>query len=198
MMKLYGGASSPYVRKCRVAARELGIADKVEQVPMPTYGADPNTPLAGMNPAVRVPTLELENGEYLYDSRIILRYLNELAGGSLYPAGDWAMQRRESQAEGLLDAALLIRGETASRPKEFQYADFVAMQTRKIGNALDALEKEVANLQGVDAAAIGTGCALGYLDFRFAESGWRDNCPGLAKWFEQFNARPSMQATLPE
>lgn len=197
MMKLYGGASSPYVRKCRVAARELGVIGKIEEKPMPTYGADPNTPLAGMNPAVRVPTLELDNGEFLYDSRIILRYLNESAGGSLYPAGDWAMQRRESQAEGLIDAALLIRGEV-TRPEEFKYQGFIDLQSKKINNALDALEQVVGHLGGIDAAAIGTGCALGYLDFRFADWGWRNNHPGLAKWFEGFNARPSMQATMPE
>ena len=197
MMKLYGGASSPYVRKCRVAARELGVIGKIEEMPMPTYGADPNTPLAGMNPAVRVPTLELDNGEFLYDSRIILRYLNESAGGSLYPAGDWAMQRRESQAEGLIDAALLIRGEV-TRPEEFKYQGFIDLQSKKINNALDALEQVVGHLGGIDAAAIGTGCALGYLDFRFADWGWRNNHPGLAKWFEGFNARPSMQATMPE
>lgn len=195
-MKLYGGASSPYVRKCRVAARELGIIGQIDETPMPTYGADPNTPLACMNPAVRVPTLELDNGEYLYDSRIILRYLNESAGGTLFPAGDWAMQRRESQAEGLIDAALLIRGEV-TRPEEFKYQGFIDLQSKKINNALDALEQVVGELGGLDAAAIGTGCALGYLDFRFADWGWRDGHPGLAKWFETFNARPSMQATIP-
>ncbi|MBT6274406.1 MAG: glutathione S-transferase family protein [Chromatiales bacterium] len=196
MMKLYGGASSPYVRKCRVAARELGIVERLEEAAMPTYGADPNTPLAAMNPAVRVPTLELDNGGYLYDSRIILRYLNETAGGSLYPASDWAMQRRESQAEGMIDAALLSRGE-GTRPEEFRYQTFIDLQARKIDNALDALETQVDDLGRVDAAAIGTGCGLGYLDFRFADWGWRDNHPGLASWFETFNARPSMQATMP-
>ena len=196
MMKLYGGASSPYVRKCRVAARELGIADRIQEAPMPTYGADPNTPLAAMNPAVRVPTLETDNGEYLYDSRIILRYLNEVAGGSLYPASDWAMIRRESQAEGMIDASLLLRGEV-TRPEEFQYQTFKDLQSRKINNALDALEAQAADLGSLDAAAIGTACALGYLDFRFGDWGWRDNHPGLAKWFETFNARPSMQDTIP-
>jgi len=196
MMKLYGGASSPYVRKCRVAARELGIIDRIEEAPMPTYGADPNTPLAAMNPAVRVPTLQMDNGEYLYDSRIILRYLNETAGGSLYPAGDWAMQRRESQAEGMIDAALLSRGEV-TRPAALQSKDFLALQARKIDNALDALEQVVGDLGSLDAAAIGTGCGLGYLEFRFADWGWRDNHPGLAAWFKTFNTRPSMQATMP-
>ena len=195
-MKLYGGASSPYVRKCRVAARELGIVEQVEEAPMPTYGSDPNTPLAAMNPSVRVPTLELDNGEHLYDSRIILRYLNELADGNLYPASDWAMQRRESQAEGMIDAALLSRGEVM-RPAELKSDAFIALQARKINNALDALAQQVGDLQNIDAAAIGTGCALGYLDFRFAEWGWRDSHPALAQWFEVFNARPSMRSTMP-
>jgi glutathione S-transferase len=196
MMKLYGGASSPYVRKCRVAARELGIAERIEESAMPTYGSDPNTPLAAMNPAVRVPTLELDNGEYLYDSRIILRYLDETAGGNLYPENDWAMQRRESQAEGMIDAALLSRGE-GTRPEEFRYQNFIELQARKINNALDVLEMQVDELGRLDAAAIGTGCGLGYLDFRFADWGWRDNHPNLASWFETFNARPSMQDTMP-
>ncbi|MFT5391281.1 MAG: glutathione S-transferase [Gammaproteobacteria bacterium] len=196
-MKLYGGASSPYVRKCRVAARELGILDRIEELPMPTYGVDPNTPLAAMNPAIRVPTLQMEDGEYLYDSRIILRYLNELAGGSLYRTGDWALQRRESQAEGMIDASLLSRVEV-TRPTELQSKDFLALQAVKINHALDALEKETGNLQDIDAAAIGTGCSLGYLDFRFADWGWRDKHPSLAQWYEAFNARSSMQATMPE
>jgi glutathione S-transferase len=195
-MKLLGGASSPYVRKCRVAARELGISERIEEMPMPTYGADPNTPLAGMNPAIRVPTLEMDNGEYLFDSRIILHYLNEVGGGNLYPASDWAMQRRESIAEGMIDASLLSRGEV-TRSAELQSKAFMDLQAVKINHALDALEKTADTLERLDAAAIGTACGLGYLDFRFGDWGWRDNHPALAKWFEGFNARPSMQATIP-
>jgi glutathione S-transferase len=195
-MKLLGGASSPYVRKCRVAARELGISERIEEMPMPTYGADPNTPLAGMNPAIRVPTLEMDNGEYLFDSRIILRYLNEVGGGNLYPASDWAMQRRESIAEGMIDASLLSRGEV-TRSAELQSKAFMDLQAVKINHALDALEKTADTLERLDAAAIGTACGLGYLDFRFGDWGWRDNHPALAKWFKGFNARPSMQATIP-
>ncbi len=197
-MKLFGGASSPYVRKCCVAARELGIIGQIEEAPMPTYGADPNTPLAGMNPAVRVPTLELDNGEYLYDSRIILYYLNEQAGGTLYPAGDWEVQRRESLAEGMIDAALLVRFETALRPADKQWQEWIDGQSAKINSILDAMEGEAASLTGVDAAVIGTARALGYLDFRFADWGWRDSHPALAKWFETFNARPSIQSTPQE
>jgi hypothetical protein len=95
---------------------------------------------------------------------------NEIAGGGLYPASDWAMQRRESQAEGMIDAALLSRGE-GTRPHELRFQGFIDQQARKIDNARDILETQVNEIDRVDAASIGTGCGLGYLDFRFADWG---------------------------
>ena len=197
-MKLYGPTSSPYVRKVRVAAAELGIGDRLSLVITGVSPIAPNRDLAAMNPGIKVPALELDNGRFLYDSRIILRYLNELAGGALYPVGDWEVQRKESLAEGLLDAALLVRFETALRPAEKQWQEWIGGQSAKINSILDAMEGEVSSLTAIDAAAIGTGCALGYLDFRFPDWGWRNGRPGLAHWFENFNARPSMQSTPQE
>ena len=192
-MKLYGPTSSPYVRKVRVAAAELGLADKIS---LEIFGVSPIAPsadLAAMNPGIKVPALELDNGRFLYDSRIIMRYLNEQAGGGLYPAGDWEVQRMESLAEGLLDAALLVRFETALRPAGKQWQEWIDGQSAKIDSILDAMARDAASLTGVDAAAIGTGCALGYLDFRFPDWGWRDSRPALAAWFETFK-RPPLHA----
>jgi len=194
-MKLFGPTSSPYVRKVRVAAAELGLGDQVHLEVMGVSPIAPSADLAAMNPGIKVPTLQLDNGSFLYDSRIIMRYLNEKAGGSLYPAGDWAMQCRESHAEGLIDAALLVRFETALRPAEKRWQEWIDGQSAKIDSVLDAMERDAAALAGVDAAAIGTGCALGYLEFRFPDWGWRSGRPALAAWFERFNARPSMQST---
>jgi glutathione S-transferase len=194
-MKLYGPTSSPYVRKVRVAAAELGLGDKVQLQVTGVSPIAPNKDLAAKNPGIKVPALELENGQVLFDSRIILRYLNDLAGGSLYPAGDWAMQSRESYAEGLIDAALLVRFETALRPADKQWQEWIDGQSAKINSILDAMEKDVGTLAGVNAAAITFGCALGYLEFRFADWGWRNGHPALAAWFEGFSARPSMQST---
>ena len=193
-MKLYGPTSSPYVRKVRVAAAELGLSDRVHLEIMGVSPVAPSGDLAAMNPGIKVPAMQLDNGNFLYDSRIIMRYLNEEAGGALYPPGDWEVQRRESLAEGLIDAALLVRFETALRPAEKQWQEWIDGQSAKINSILDAMERE-AGTASIDAAAIGTGCALGYLDFRFADWGWRDNHPALAAWFEGFNARPSMQST---
>lgn len=194
-MKLYGPTSSPYVRKVRVAAAELGLGDRISLEITGVSPIAPNKDLAAMNPGIKVPALELDGGRFLYDSRIILRYLNNQAGGALYPVGDWEVQRRESLAEGLIDAALLVRFETALRPKEKQWQEWIDGQSAKINSILDALEAEVDQLARLDAAAIGTGCALGYLDFRFPDWGWRDGRPALTAWFTEFSARPSMQAT---
>lgn len=105
------------------------------------------------------------------------------------------MQRRESIAEGMIDASLLVRFEGALRPEDKQWDGWVDAQAHKINNTLTALEAEVDKLARLDAAAIGTGCALGYLDFRFPDWGWRDGRPALTAWFTEFSARPSMQAT---
>ncbi|MGY9054402.1 MAG: glutathione S-transferase N-terminal domain-containing protein [Alphaproteobacteria bacterium] len=193
-MKVYGSTSSPYVRKVRVAAAELGIGDQVQLEVMGSLPHDPNSDLAKKNPGIKVPALELDNGEFIFDSRIIMRYLNDTAGGSLYPAGDWAIQCRESYAEGMIDASLLVRFETALRPEDKRWQEWIDGQSKKVNNVMDQMEQDVAGMTGIDAAAITFGCALGYLDFRFADWGWRDSRPALAAWFADFSARPSMQS----
>lgn len=192
-MKLLGSSTSPYVRKCRVAVIELGLSKDVEHLNVPPTSDE----IKAANPLLKVPALVLDNGESLFDSRIILRYLNESVGGPLYPSGHWGIQRRETMAEGVLDAALLLRAENASRPEDKRWDGWIETQSTKINRALDAMEREADQLGSLDAAVIGTGCALGYLDFRFGDWGWRDGRPKLAKWFEEFNARPSMQSTMP-
>lgn len=192
-MKLHGSPASPYVRKVRVAAAELGLDARIETL-TPAATSDENK---AVNPIMKVPALVLDDGSALFDSRMILRYLNDQAAGALYPAGDWDMVRRESVAEGIIDACLLLRMEMAARPEEFRWQGWIDTQSAKVNSGLDTLEAEAGKLERFDAAAIGAACALGYLDFRFADWGWRDGRPGLAAWFETANARPSMQATLP-
>lgn len=196
-MKLIGGTGSPYVRKVRVALAELGMTDKVELVPSGGQPGTLNQEISGANPVGKIPTLIMENGEPLFDSRMILRYLNGLAGGDLYPADDWAMVRRESTAEGMLDAALLLRFETFARPEDLRWDGWIEGQWQKVDQCLADLNKDVAELGRVDAASITTGCALGYLDFRFFDRHWREGRDGLAKWYEEFRKRPSMESTKP-
>lgn len=193
-MKLLGSPTSPYVRKCRIAIAELGLGDRVEFVVAPPT----SDALIAANPVMKVPALVLDSGASLFDSRMIMRYLNEQVGGGLYPAGKWDMVRRESMAEGLIDALLLLRMETFARPEEFRWDGWIETQTKKVNSVLDAMETEAGSLAGLDAAVIGMACGLGYLDFRFADWGWRKGRPGLTKWFEGFSTRAAMQGSKHE
>ena len=196
-MQLIGGTGSPYVRKVRVALAELGITDKVELVPSGGTPGTLNQETSGKNPVGKIPALIMKDGTPLFDSRMILRYLNDMASGPLYPAGDWAMVRRESTAEGMLDAALILRFETFARPEELRWQGWIDGQSQKVNQCLDALNGDAALLERVDAASITAGCGLGYLDFRFPDWGWRNGRDGLAKWYETFAKRPSMETTKP-
>ena len=194
-MKLYGGNGSPFVRKVAVTAIELGVDDRIERLPSNCSGTSINSIAVTENPVRKMPALVLDDRESLFDSRMIMRYLNDLAGGSLYPPGDWAMVRRESVAEGMIEAALLIRYEISVRPEELRWQGWIDGQTQKVNQTLDAMEAHAAALNRVDGAAIGTGCALGYLDHRLPDWGWREGRPALADWFAEFAERNSMQQT---
>ncbi len=194
-MKLFGGIGSPFVRKVVVTAMELGVMDEIESLPSNGSGTSINSIASSENPVSKMPALVLDNGERLFDSRMIMRYLNERAGGSLYPPGKWAMVRRESIAEGMIDAALSIRYEISVRPEPLRWQGWIDGQTQKVDRTLDAMEQHAGALNQIDAAAIGTGCALGYLDHRLPDWGWRTGRPALEAWFEVFSERPSMQAT---
>lgn len=199
-MKLSFSTASPYVRKVRVVALEAGVDSKIENVPISVAPTKFNTEFAKANPLAKVPALMLDGGETLFDSPVICEYLDHLGGGKLFPApgpARWTALRRQALADGLLDAALLTRYESL-RPENFRWKDWTDGQMTKITTALDALETEAPKLGGtVDIGTITIGCALGYLDFRFGDMGWRTGRPKLATWFEHFNTRPSMKATMP-
>lgn len=197
-MKLFSSGASPYARKVAVAAHEAGLIDRIEIVGVTVTPVGVNAQVAAANPLTKVPTLVLDDGTALYDSRVIVEYLDHLSGGRLVPAGDdrWRVLRDQATADGLMDAALLARYERALRPEPLRWAEWDAGQVGKVERALDLLEAEFRPAQ--DAPQIGdiaVACALSYLDFRFAELGWRTGRPKLAAFAEAFAARPSMTAT---
>jgi glutathione S-transferase len=194
-MKLFGGIGSPFVRKVVVTAVELDLFRRIDLLPANGSGTSINSIAGTVNPISKMPTLVLDTGESLFDSRMIMRFLNDMGGGALYPADDWAMVRRESVAEGLIEAALLIRYEISVRPEEFRWGRWIDGQTLKVNQALDAMERDASALSRLDAAAIGTGCALGYLDLRLPDWGWRADRPILNGWFDTFRKRQSMIET---
>lgn len=204
MMTLHHSPTSPYVRKVMVVLHETGQLDSVRLVPGSGTPVAPAQSLLGTNPLGKVPALEREDGCALYDSRVICRYLASLSpkGAGLYPAVPalWEALTLESTADGILDAALLMRYETVLRAPPQQAADWVEGQWGKVTRALSVLEQRwMAHLEGpLTIGVIATGCALSYLDFRFAERDWAAQHPALATWSVRFGARDSMQATRPE
>ncbi|GJE58996.1 glutathione S-transferase [Methylobacterium trifolii] len=201
-MKLLYARTSPYVRKVLVVAHETGQAAAIETVPVAATPTERNPETVRHNPLGKVPTLVIADGTALFDSRVICEYLDARASGPrLFPEGDarWDALARQALADGLLDAALLLRYERVLRPAAARWDLWEAGQIAKITAALDRIEATLAEpVGGLDIGAVATGCALGYLDFRFPDLGWRAGRPAAAAWYETFSQRPSMQRTTPQ
>lgn len=199
-MKLFFSPTSPYVRKVRAVAIGAGLADRIELMVTDVY--DPNSPLHRANPTGRVPALVTDDGTVLFDSPVICEYLDSLNGGKklLPPAGParWAALKRQALGDGLMDAAVPWRQEVM-RPEGQQSPEIRDRRRRNVMGTLDYLESTVDEIRaaGVDVGTLAIGCALGYLDLRFADERWRDKHPKLAAWYEEFAKRPSMADTAP-
>lgn len=200
-MKLYHSSSSPFVRKVMVCAHELSLASRIELIPSAAHPVNRDAGLVAANPLGKVPAFVTEDGTVLYDSRVICEYLDHLAGGALFPpAGTmrWRALRDQALGDGLLDAAVLARYEAAVRPEPYRWPAWTDGQLAKIESGLTVIEDDADRYgERIDIGTITIGCALGYLDFRFAELGWRNVHPRTAAWFARFGERPSMQASAP-
>jgi glutathione S-transferase len=199
-MKLRTSVTSPYVRKVWIVAHETGLTARIE--PVPTNAWDPATDLPNDNPLGKVPALIADGGETIFDSPVICEYLDSLHDGqALVPAAGgarWAQKRLEALADGILDALVAKRIETAIRPTDKCWPDWIARQDRAVDRALDCLEDEVAGWGDTFLIGqIGVAVALGYLDFRFPETVWRPTRPALSAWFDVAARRPSVVATAP-
>lgn len=201
-MKLYWSPRSPFVRKVMVCAHELGLAERIEKVYALVSMTRLNPDVAKANPIGRIPVLVTDDGLTLYDSNVICEYLDtQLGRAKLFPqvAPDrWHTLTRLALADGMLETGVLWRSERV-KPAPQQSSPTIVAFERKTESALDTLENATPQPDAnyVDIGDIGIGVALGYLDFRFVDLDWRARCPKTAKWFEAFNQRPSMQATVP-
>lgn len=201
-MILHWSPRSPYVRKVMIALTELGLQDRVRTVRTVTGGTTPHLELMQLNPLGKIPTLELADGTVIYDSPVILEYLDTLHDGpKLFPSA-WPERlvavRRHALGQGMLDAALALLGE-GFRPAERQSEPHKALWLAKLRACIPALEQEAEALaeSGFTVGHLAIGVALAYLDFRFDHLHWRDGHPKLAAWHASFNARPAVQANLP-
>jgi len=200
-MKIFCSGASPFARKCLVAAAELGLSDRIECLPGAANPVNRDRTIVAHNPLGKVPTLIADDGSVLYDSRVICEYLDAMGGGKLIPregAARWRVLVEQSLADGINDAAILARYETALRPEALRWNDWTAGQLEKVTSGLAEIEARADGLADrVDLGTVAFACALGYLDLRFASLAWRDRHPKTAAWFERFAARPSMVATRP-
>jgi glutathione S-transferase len=200
-MKLFHSPFSPFVRKVTVVAHELGLTERIELLPSAAHPTQRDANIRAVHPLAQVPTLITDEGHAIADSRVICEYLDTLAGGGVFPppgAARWSALNDQSMADGLLDAALLLRYELTVRVEGERSAAWIAGQTAKIEGVLDTFEAGADALaERVDVGTITVACALGYLDVRFPDLIWRRRAPTLGIWADGFAERPSMRATQP-
>jgi glutathione S-transferase len=199
-MKLHWSPRSPFVRKVMIVAHEAGLIDRIECVRTVVASTRPHAELMKDNPLSKLPTLVLDDGTVLYDSPVICEYLDQLnPGPKLLPAAGAArlvVQRRQALGDGFLDFLLLWRNE---REREHPSQPHLDSYAAKRSATLAALDREAADLDrsAFSLGHVAIGCALSYLDFRFAGEDWRRGHPGIAAWHAGFAARPSVRATDP-
>ncbi len=198
MMILRSTAASPFARKVRIAVSVLGLADKIEV--RETDLNDPADSIRVQNPLGKIPALILDDGEALYDSRVIAEYLDHLAGGGRIvprePKARFEALRLQALCDGILDASLLIVYENRYRPADKHVQSWLDRQADKITRGMAVLEAAPPQLTPVpDIGQIALACLLGYRDLRFGGT-WRKDYPRLLAWHDKFAAQvPAFAAT---
>jgi glutathione S-transferase len=200
MLTLRSSPASPFGRKIRIGAGLLELERDIRiELADPT---NPSDTIRRQNPLGKIPALVLDDGTVLFDSRVILEYLDHRAGGGkIIPkdaAARFAALRLQALADGLMDASILLIYEGRWRPAERHEPKWLDHQTGKVARALSALEVELPSLDAPpNVGQIALACALGYRDFRF-EGTWRKDHPRLVAWLDTFAARvPAFAATKP-
>ncbi|WP_158809508.1 glutathione S-transferase family protein [Beijerinckia sp. L45] len=196
-MILHSSPASPFGRKVKIAATMLGLFDELEIVMTDT--TNPEDIIRVRNPLGKIPALVLDDGLVLYDSAVILDYLDHRAGGDLIvpatPDRRYRVLTEAALADGLADAALLQVYENRLREEPKRDANWMTYQGQKVERALAYFETTLPEEGLRSVADIGLACALGYLDLRFAGS-WRESHPKLVAWLDRFAAEvPAFEAT---
>jgi glutathione S-transferase len=205
MLTVRTSLGSPFGRKVRLAVSLLGLDGRIAIEPASTQ--DEADPIRKQNPLGKVPVLILDDGGAIFDSPVILEYLDVLAGGGkIIPKETKARfdaLRLEALADGILDASILLVYEGRFRPPDKHVQKWIDMQAAKVARALTALEAAPPKLDALPLDAlpnvgqITLACVLGYGDFRF-EGRWRKDHPRLVAWLDAFAAKvPAFAATMP-
>ncbi len=203
LMKLIGSLSSPFVRKVRIVMAEKKLDH--ELVLENVWASD--TRIQESNPLGKIPCLVMEDGGAMFDSRVIVEYLDTLTpvGKLIPPSGREraSVKSWEALADGILDAALLMRLEHTLRPEDRRSEEWLARQKSKVDAGLIAMAKGYTDTpfcigNQFTLADIAVGCTLGWLSFRFPDLEWRTPYPNLAKLYDKLAERPSFKDTVPQ
>ncbi|MEO1637610.1 MAG: glutathione S-transferase [Pseudomonadota bacterium] len=197
-MQLLISPASPFVRKVRVLLREADLVDRVTEVEVSTTPLASAHEVVSANPIGKIPALVRPDGPAIYDSRVITRYLDDLAGAGLYPeARIWEVLTLEATADAIMDAAVSMAYEKRLRPDAQQSPDWIEAQWEKASRGIAAVNSRwMSHLSGpMSLGHIGVACALSYIDLRHDARGWRNGNDALAAWHADFAARDSMVAT---
>jgi glutathione S-transferase len=190
---------SPFGRKVRMAISRLGLWDRIEMVKADPL--DPNDVLRRDNPLGKIPTLITDDGKAVYDSRVILEYLDHVAGGGRVIPTAWPARVEtltlQAMADGVMDACILIVYEGRHRPEALHHPPWLDYQRGKAVRGLTAFAKQPADPAHFDVGTIAAACMLGYLDLR-KQVDWRPEFPTLVGWLDQFRGKhPEFDATAP-
>lgn len=202
-MKLTFSPGSPFARKVRIAAIELGLIDKIELTPASVAPTQKNEAYShDISPVRKLPALILDDGNVIVDSYVITEYLDELAGGNkLIPASGparWKVKSEHSMLQGMTDAMLLCRYEVGVRPKELLWQAWYDDQWDRAWQGLTRFENHPDILtRPLDAAQIALVCVLGYADFRFPDCGWRKAFPKLDAFHNKMLQREFVKISVP-
>jgi glutathione S-transferase len=195
-LKLFHSATSPFVRKVMACAIARGIEGQITE--MPTNPHESPAALLAANPLSKVPCLITVDGMALFDSPVICEFLDSIGGEiGMFPQGAsrWRALRLQAIGDGIMDAAVLHRGES-QRPREDARDAVMVRQTAAVTRALDLLETDPPSLH-LDIGSLTVACALEYLDLRMAHLNWREGRPRLAGWLAGIAGEPALARTAP-
>ena len=198
-MKLFSRPASPFVRKVRVMARDIGLVDQIDEIIL----ASPEEMYAEMpkyNPLGKIPALILDDGTVLYESKVICEYLDSLHDGEKFFPSElnfrWKTLLLQGLADGIGEAIITAWMNKFNRPEKFVYEPAISFQLEKVERGLLEINGQVGDFNKLGRIGpLSVACTIGYLDFRFPDLGWRDQNQELAKWYLTFCELPSMKAT---
>lgn len=195
-MKLYSNTASPFGRKAKVIAHELGLALEVIRT-LPVQ----DEAFRRVNPLGKIPALVLEDGSVLLDSPVICEYLDEKGGGKFFPRptlfadakGKWKALVLQALGDGIAEAAVayVMLGREPVPPEATR-----KRQMDTVLSGLDMAERAIAP-EAVTIGEVSLACAIGYVEFRLPDLDWKSSRPRLSAWYAGFCERPSMKATIP-